>query len=196
MTQLSLLVFFFFKFKDLPEPLNWLLASVIGLFFPLATGGANIYKTERHGEVSRSHHTIFFYLWFLVLQRAVMMNYGSGDTRRLHWQLLSCYLWSSEKLESLYMGLWMFTTYHHLEFWEKCLCALSVKTDKKKKNLHNIVSATTARQSEKSDSFAGKLVCSFKIILLYISPLNANYVWDFTNYFSIIFITLAHIVKD
>lgn len=33
-----------FSSEDLPEPPNWLLASVVGLFFPLATGGANIYN--------------------------------------------------------------------------------------------------------------------------------------------------------
>lgn len=32
------------KNKNLPVPPNWLLASVIVLFFPLATGGANIYE--------------------------------------------------------------------------------------------------------------------------------------------------------
>ena len=53
------------KFKSLPDWPNWLLASVIVLF-PLATGGANIYKTkeERYHKLTAKDgtlHTSYFH---------------------------------------------------------------------------------------------------------------------------------------
>lgn len=35
--------------KILPGALNWLLPRVVGLFFPLFTGGENIYQKKRSG---------------------------------------------------------------------------------------------------------------------------------------------------
>lgn len=46
--------------NNVPVPLNWLLASVIVLFLPLATGGENIYKQRKKKQWVTKEKTAHF----------------------------------------------------------------------------------------------------------------------------------------
>lgn len=51
---------------NVPVPLNWLLASVIVLFLPFATGGENIYKRRKTQWVTKEKTAHFFSILLII----------------------------------------------------------------------------------------------------------------------------------